>query len=221
MVNILLEGYDIKSAWIYDGLKPYLRSGMRVVVLPFAYRDHHVFDEKSWEIYYGDGSSQYNGIVGGFKPYGIKACDISFVNYFTDTRETASEKIKHADIIYFPGGLADKITERAEKLGILDLLLRFDGVVMGYSAGALVQLGEYHLSPDKDYPSFRYERGLSYIDGFYLEVHYTGSAEQDESIKRVVCERGKRVYATSLMSGAVVCDGGRVTLLGDVREFSL
>ena len=62
---------------------------------------------------------------------------------------------------------------------------------MGYSAGALVQLAEYHLSPDTDYPRFTYQKGIPYLHGFYLEVHYEGTEEQNASIERVLAERGK------------------------------
>ena len=48
---------------------------------------------------------------------------------------------------------------------------------MGYSAGALVQLAEYHLSPDTDYPRFTYQKGILYVYLFYLEVHYEGTEE--------------------------------------------
>ena len=91
---------------------------------------------------------------------------------------------------------------------------------MGYSAGALIQLSEYHISPDHDYPEFAYYDGLSYTYGFYLEVHYEGRAEQNESIARVGAEREHPVYATSLMKGAILVDNGRIITVGDVRLFS-
>ena len=50
---------------------------------------------------------------------------------------------------------------------------------------------KYHLSPDDDYPEFKYYEGLPYLNDFYLEVHYEGTSEQDESIQRVLAERGK------------------------------
>ena len=90
---------------------------------------------------------------------------------------------------------------------------------MGYSAGALVQLSEYHLSPDHDYPEFCYCEGLSYLDGFYLEVHYTGEEAQRAAIRRVLAERGKTVYALLPMRGALIAENGNVRCLGDVECF--
>ena len=97
--------------------------------------------------------------------------------------------------------------------------MHHNGIVMGYSAGAVIQLAEYHLSPDNDYPAFGYYEGLPYLKDFYLEVHYDGTREQDESIRRVISERGKTVYATAMQSGAILVDDGNIRLLGNVKRF--
>ena len=78
---------------------------------------------------------------------------------------------------------------------------------------------KYHLSPDDDYPEFKYYEGLPYLNDFYLEVHYEGTSEQDESIQRVLAERGKTVYATAVRAGAILVDNGNLKLLGDVKVF--
>ena len=52
-----------------------------------------------------------------------------------------------------------------------------------------------------------------------LEVHYEGTSEQDESIQRVLAERGKTVYATAVRAGAILADNGNLKLLGDVKVF--
>ena len=52
-----------------------------------------------------------------------------------------------------------------------------------------------------------------------MEVHYEGTLEQDESIQRVLAERGKAVYATAVRAGAILVDNGNLKLLGDVKVF--
>ena len=68
-------------------------------------------------------------------------------------------------------------------------------------------------------PEFKYYEGLPYLNDFYMEVHYKGTAVQDESIQRVLAERGKTVYATAVRSGAILVDTGNLKLLGDVKVF--
>ena len=99
-------------------------------------------------------------------------------------------------------------------------LMRHDRIVMGYSAGAVIQLSEYHLSPDEDYPEFRYYNGLPYLNDFYLEVHYEGTDIQNAAIQRVIAERGKHVYATALGAGAIIAENGTIKLIGNVQTYN-
>lgn len=220
MINILLESYDIDAPWLYDELKKYLKSNHSVAVVAFSFRDSRVKSMSDWNTLYSKENGRfYDGIVGGFMSYGIAEDNIRFINYFTDTKESAKQKVKEADIIYFLGGLPDRMMDRIKEFDLCDVLMQHNGIIMGYSAGAVIQLAEYHLSPDEDYSEFGYYEGLPYFDDFYMEVHYEGTAVQDESIKRVLAERGKTVYATALGSGAILVDNGNVKLLGDVKIF--
>lgn len=219
MINILLEGYDIDSPWLCTDLKKYILPSYSVAVVAFSFRDT-CRSASDWDSLYSmENGGYYDGITRGFAFYGISKDKICFVNYFKDTKESAAEKISKADIIYFLGGLPDRMMDRIKEFALVDILMHHNGIVMGYSAGAVIQLAEYHLSPDNDYPAFGYYEGLPYLKDFYLEVHYEGTREQDESIKRVISERGKTVYATAMQSGAILVDDGNIRLLGNVKRF--
>ncbi len=221
MINILLEGYDIDSPWLYDELKKYTKPFHKVAVVAFSFRDSQAKSCADWDLLYGKESGKfYGGIVGGFASYGVSENNITFINYFADTKETANNKIAKADIVYFPGGLPDKMMERIKEFELYDNLMNHNGIIMGYSAGALIQLAEYHLSPDEDYPEFKYCNGLPYLNDFYLEVHYEGKDTQKEAIQKVLDERNKAVYATAIMKGAILVDNGIIKLLGDVEEYN-
>jgi len=220
MVNILLEGYDIDASWLYDELEKYIKPFHKVVVVAFSFRDKRVKSLADWNLLYSKVNGRfYSGIIGGFGAYGISEDNITFINYFTDTKESANNKIKNADIIYFLGGLPDRMMARIKEFELYDALMNHNGIVMGYSAGAVIQLSEYHLSPDDDYPEFKYYKGLPYINDFYLEVHYEGTSSQNAAIQRVIEERKKRVYATACMKGAIIVENGKIKLLGDVEEY--
>ena len=221
MINILLEGYDINADWLYDDLKKYILPNDSVTVVAFSFRDSEVKNSADWNLLYSkENSIYYNGIVGGFTAYGISENNITFLNYFEDTKESAKLKIDNADIVCFTGGCPDRMMDRIKEFDLVDVLRNFNGIVMGYSAGAVIQLSEYHLSPDKDYKEFKYYNGLAYLDDFYLEVHYKNTKVQNKAIHRVLAEKGKTVYATTFMSGAVIVDNGNIKLLGDVKTFN-
>lgn len=220
MINILLEGYEINAHWLYDDLKKYILPNQSIAVIAFSFRDNEVKNLKDWaSLYSKEKGIYYNGIVDGFTAYGISEDNITFVNYFKDTKESAVQKIQKADILYFTGGRPDRMMDRIKEFDLADVLRKHKGIIMGYSAGAVIQLSEYHLSPDKDYKEFQYYDGLGYLDDFYLEVHYEETAVQNEAIQRVIAERGKTVYATVLQSGAILVDNGNLKLLGDVKVF--
>ncbi len=220
MINILLEGYDIDAPWLYDELKKHIKSCHRVAVVAFSFRDSRVKSLEDWNLLYSrDNGKFYGGIVGGFASYGISEDNVTFINYFADTKESAKDKIKTADIIYFLGGLPDKMMDRIKEFELYDVLMSHNGIVMGYSAGAVIQLAEYHLSADEDYPEFKYYEGLPYLNDFYLQVHYEDKETQKSAIQKVIKERKKTVYATACMKGAIVVENGIIKLLGDVKEY--
>ena len=221
MINILLEGYDIDAVWLYNELKKYIKPTYSVAVVAFSFRENRVKSITDWNLLYGkENGKVYAGITGGFKTYGIPENNITFVNYFADTKESAAKKIEKADIVYFPGGLPDRMMDRIREFDLYDSLMKHDGIVMGYSAGAVIQLSEYHLSPDEDYPEFQYYNGLPYLNDFYVEVHYEGTDIQNESIRRVIAERQKIVYATTSGVGAIIVDNGNIKLIGSVKTYN-
>ncbi len=220
MINILLEGYDINSPWLLESLKSYIQPFHRVTVIALAFCETRVKNLDDWNYLYAKDTGTYcAGIAEAFSDYGIAENQIEFINYFTDTPETANAKIQDADILYFLGGLPDRMMQRIHEMQIYDSIVHHEGIVMGYSAGALIQLCEYHLTPDKDYPVFGYYSGIPFIDDFYLEVHYEETSEQKESIKRVLREKNKPVYAIHYMNGAIVADNGKIRLIGKVSRF--
>lgn len=220
MINIMLEGYDMGADWLRGELSRYVKPGDKVVVIAFSFRDSRVRDAQDWDrLYSRENGMYYGGIAGGFMDYGVREDDIRFINYFTDSHDDARRAVEAADIVYFPGGLPDRMMERIEEFSLTEALRAFDGVVMGYSAGAVIQLGEYHISPDDDYPEFGYYNGLGLVDGFYIEVHYEGNGVQDAAIRRVLKERGQRVYATYEGRGALIIENGKIRTLGKTDIF--
>ena len=219
MINILFDCPNIDD--FYDDLKQYFNEKTSVCVIAFSYYDDWVYDAESWERVYGRGVGNcYFETIDSFKPFGVKEENISFVNYFTDTEESAKKKIKNADVLYFTGGLPDRMMDRIKDFKLEDAILKHEGIVMGYSAGAVIQLREYHLYPDGDYSDFGYYEGLPMLDDFYLEVHYRGLDIQDESVKKCLSEREKRVYVTHDHGGGIVVENGKIRIVGkvDVHE---
>jgi len=220
LTNILLNRYQIHADWIKPALTEYILPHHRVLVTALSFRDDRIGSAEEWNNFYAPGGKYYGGIVESLTAYGIDESQIEFVNYFTDTEESAREKVLRADILYFPGGLPDKMYERISRLGLTEVMRAHRGIVLGYSAGALIQFSEYHLSPDKDYCDFGYYSGMGWLDGFYMEVHYEGTEVQNESINRIISERGKPVYAVP-DDGALIVTKHGITAIGPVKRYDV
>lgn len=218
MVNILFDCPNLDD--FKEELREYFSEDSRVAVVAFSFYDDYVYDAASWEKVYGRGLGNcYFETVDALSAFGVSKENITFINYFTDTHESARDKIKNANVVYFTGGLPDRMMDRIKEFNLLDTLREFDGIAVGYSAGAVIQLAEYHLYPDGDYKDFEYYEGLDYLNSLYLEVHYEFKPEQNESIRRVLAERNLPVYVTHTRRGGVVVDNGRIKIIGKVDVY--
>jgi len=224
MINILMNVYTIDDDWCFDYLKKYIIKGKNVLIVPLTFRDEVVSSICEWDSLYSKRDGKYyTGIVNSLESFGILEKDIEWINYFVDTNKSFKEKIQSADIIYVPGGLPDKMYARLREFEILDELVKFEGVFLGYSAGAVLQLSEYYLSPDKDYKYYDYYKGIGYIDTFGIEVHYNETPTQIESIKRFINEKSKPVYAIYDDGGMIIDNTGgplKINIFGNVKVFS-
>lgn len=84
---------------------------------------------------------------------------------------------------------------------------------MGTSAGAMIQLDYYHLTPEEDGQDYQYEQGLGLLSGFDIEVHYEPSFLQLASIVTDLKLHQKPIFALPNEGGMIV-DGKEYTLLG-------
>lgn len=220
MVNILLESYNLTEPFLVDALKPYIKPCHRVAIVAFSFLPSQASTQQQWLTLYGREEGMfYHWLIDPLMEFGIPEENIAVVNYFSDTKEIAAKKIKNADILYFTGGLPDAMMDRLAEFELLDILAQFDGLVLGCSAGAMIQLQDYHITPDWDYPEFGYYKGLPWLNEFYVEVHYEETQLQKDCIQRVLRERGKPVYAIHHDKGALIADKGIITRLGETELF--
>jgi len=126
--------------------------------------------------------------------------------------------INKSDVVFFTGGSAELSMQRIIEKDLLDEIKNCN-IIIGSSAGAMIQLKEYFGSPDEEYPEFQYFKGLGLIeDNFYVEVHYSNTKSQNTSIEKVLKKGASVVYGIS-DNGAIVYKDKQVTVFGDVTIF--
>ena len=214
MTNILMSRGILGHPMMVETVKKYIKSTDKVLVVAFSFFDNQFKDKKTYLEFYSPGGEYYIKIIDAFLPYGIKESQIEWLYYYTDNNSSALKKIKNANIIYFPGGSPQLMMKRIHEFQIKEALESPDKVFIGSSAGAMIQLDHYHISPDADHKKFSYEEGLNLISGISIEVHYRRKKKQKSALRKV-----NRAYRHPIIAipdeGAVIMDNEAVHLLGN------
>lgn len=220
MTHILLSRGILGKPEVANKVGPYLKATDKVVIVNLSFFLFHLPDEASYRAYYDKGSPYYDKIVTSFAPYGIKEKNIVWLDYYKDSIEEGKDKIRNADVLYFPGGAPDLFMERIRKRDLKHVIEAHQGVMIGSSAGAMIQFKRYHISPDREYASFSYEEGLDRIRDFAIEVHYRRRKKQKKAMRRVHKDGTDDIYAIP-DQGLIICDRDRImTYLGARQIYS-
>ena len=216
MINILLSDYGFGEGILLKKLSKYIKPNMKITVIPFSFSETEIPSIDEYNRNSTKGGKYFELLYEQFKSFGIKYENINAIHYYDDSTSKMKKEIQEADIIFFTGGLPDKMMERLEEKKLIQTIQQYDGIVMGASAGALIQISDYFCTPDNDYDKFCLFKGLGVINkgiDFYIEVHYTG-----EDIIKEYSELNnikKRIYCIPDNAG-IVCDGIEIETIGNI-----
>jgi len=140
----------------------------------------------------------------------------------TDSLKTLKKKINSSDLVYLPGGEPKMLVKRLRKRKLISLLKKYNGVIIGNSAGTLSMCKKYAVIKGQDHrPKTALERGLGLVD-FTVSVHYgspvtlLGGISPDKELKKL--SRKVKIYAIPEQS-ALVYDGKKIKSIGVVYLF--
>jgi peptidase E len=142
----------------------------------------------------------------------LGAITVNFAEY-SDTLKEVTRKVECSDLIYLPGGLASVLVERLKNRSVDRLLRKYDGVVVGRSAGALALGKKCVVTKNRRKPTSMIISGIGLVD-FSVKAHYKPS--KDDELKKLSKE--ETIYAIPARS-ALVYDNGALSFMGDVYLF--
>ncbi len=94
------------------------------------------------------------------------------------TKEVAQKSVREASFVMLMGGDPFKQKEMCDKLGLLEELKKYDGVMLGFSAGAMFMSKYIIITPcSEEYPDFHIENGLN-LDGVSIYPHNNTNEEK-------------------------------------------
>ena len=99
--------------------------------------------------------------------------------YVPDMSPAEAQKIvREASFVMLMGGDPFKQKEMCENLGLLEVLKKYDGVMLGFSAGAMLMSKYIIITPcSEEYPDFHIDEGLN-LDGISIYPH--NNTNEDE-----------------------------------------
>jgi peptidase E len=145
-----------------------------------------------------------------FRTLGARTVD--FASY-SDTLEEITRKVERSDLIYLPGGLTSVLIERLKNKSVDRLLLKYEGVVVGRSAGALALGRKCVVTKNRRNPTSEIISGIGLVN-FSLKAHYKPS--KDAVLKNL--SKREKIYAIPEGS-ALVYDEGTLSFMGNVYLF--
>lgn len=215
--HVLMNIPSIDEDWCYSYLCKEIKKESRICMLAFSFFDN-IKNAQDWEESYGEHGMWTPSYTRIWERYNITKEQITWVNYFQDSYQEMVSKIVNSDILFLPGGAPDLMMNRIKDFHLEEIIAQYQGIMIGCSAGAMIQLKHYHITPDVDYDHFSYEEGLPCLDNFEIEVHYTESEVQLDTIQKVQKETKKRLYAMYDNGGLLVKEGV-LTTFGNVKEY--
>ena len=218
MTHILLSRGILNHPHVMIHTRHYIKSHHQVTILALSHFEHQFNNHETYMSFYSKGGEYYDKMVQAFIPYDISEAQIHWIYEGIDTKEEAIQKIQSSDILYFPGGAPDLMMRRIEQLGIKEAIEAHQKIYIGSSAGAMIQVKNYHISKDYDYPRFSYESGLNLIDDLSIEVHYRRRKVQKSAMRKVFRSYQHPIYIIPDDGALIICDHA-ITPIGSARLY--
>lgn len=223
MYNILLSEYEKGMNLVKKRLNKIVNASQKAVIIAWTFPteiDKKAFDEE----WFPKGGRRYNKYVGSLLKLGIKEENITILNcYDKENFRNFKKIIDDSDILLITGGnpemLYSKVTQETE---ILYNIKHYKGIIIGFSAGADLQLKRYFITAKNNfYKYFAFYDGFGVLDDpFYIDVHSVKNKRYLEKLQKIADDKKKNVYAI-FDDGAMIYNRNskKLEVFGNVLKF--
>ncbi len=197
MYNIFFSNFELAFPLVEERMKKIIKPNMHVMIIPWAF-PNELDSEKLMNDYFKKGGRRYNKYVSNLLKLGILEEQIVITDCYRMSSDQIKKMIKQTDIILLPGGnpemLYDKVTHETE---CLYEIKNFKGIIIGESAGSVLQLRRYFITAKNNYYKyFAFYDGFGVLnDPFYLDVHSINNKFYLNKLQNVANEKHKNIYA--------------------------
>jgi len=209
MINILSSKTIYDKPYVKKHLEKYIKKDSKICVIAFSFFESVDMLDKYYKGYEPETGEWYLHILEPLLVYGIDPKNVEWVLYKKDTKTSALKKVKDADIIFLPGGAPDKFYKRLVEYELIDAIQTSNKIVMGPSAGTMVQFNWFHISKDRDYKKYQLSDGIGLIKEFGVEVHWNRRKQQKKSLRKTSHYHERPIYVIH-EPGFMILEDGKI-----------
>ena len=153
------------------------------------------------------GGNYYNEQYKPFERFNVYK-DHFYIVHPNDDAKTIKSRFKYADVIFLAGGHMESLEILLKQFNLWNIIKISDKNVIGISAGALMQLEKYDITPyiDDDYDYYDTCKGLGLVKDLRLIVHYNNERKEHQEILQYLtdlvidemCETNKDIMVVAL-----------------------
>lgn len=223
MYSVLLSDYEKGLDLVNSSLRKIIKSESKAVIISWAFPFELDYDKFNNE-WFKKGEKRYNKYIGSLINLGLKEKNIVVLNCYDKNNFPNFKKIiDDSDILVIAGGnpemLYSKVVQETE---LLYNIKYYKGIIIGFSAGAELQLKRYFITAKNNYYKyFAFYDGFGVLDDpFYMDVHTINNTKYLEKLQKIANDKKKNVYAI-YNDGAMIYnrETKELELFGNVKTF--
>lgn len=221
MYSVLLSECDCGMKLVCNRLRALIKENSKVVVIAWTFPMELNYEKFEKDFLNKQRREKY---INSLIMLGINQKNIKFLNcYDTNNFQNFKKYIDESDVMVLTGGnpemLYSKVVQDTE---ILYNIKHYKGIVIGFSAGAELQLKRYFITAKNNYYKyFAFYDGFGILDDpFYFDVHSINNNSYLNKLKRIANDTKKNVYAIFNDGGLIYNrSNGKIEIYGNVKIF--
>lgn len=216
-MNILLSKFEKGMFLVEEKIKKIINEDTKVLIIPWSFAKECSPSEFD-DFYNAKIKPKYEKV---FLNLGVKKKSIKHLDCYRDSRNKMIKKIKESNILVLTGGNPELFYNKVvQDFDLLYEIKYYNGVIIGSSAGAELQLKNYFITAENNYYKYMaFYPGFGCIKkNFYFDVHSLNDKDYLNRLELIALEKKKKVYAI-FDDGAIIVDDDEITKLGNVMEF--
>lgn len=222
MYSILFSRIEMGMDLVKEEIKKMLPENARVAIFPWAF-PVELNAEKLETEFFKKGERRYNRYINELKKLGIDEDSIIICNCYSDSKEKLKKVIKESDLLLLPGGNPEMFFQKVvHETDLLYDIKYYNGIIIGESAGAELQLKRYFITAKNNYYKyFAFYDGFGILDDpFYFDVHSSNNKIYLNKLEKVAQQTKKTVYAI-YEDGAIIYNRKtkETKVYGNVKKF--